>query len=112
MKALSAAAEKGWVKGSADGTFDPNDNITREEAIVIISKVIDSLGVTAAADESVLVKYSDSKNISGWAKTDAAKLISLGIIKGSGKLLNPKANITRNEICTMLVRTMEAYLSK
>jgi hypothetical protein len=111
MKAISAAVEKGWIQGRPNGSFGPNDNITREEAMVIISKVIDSLGVNMKVDESVLTKFSDSNQLSSWAKTDAVKLIGLGIINGNGKSLNPRANITRAEICAILERVIEGYLS-
>ena len=112
MKYLSAAVDKGWVKGRTDGSFAPNDSITREEAFTIISRVIDSLGVTATVDTSVLDAFKDKDSISEWAKNDTAKLVELGIIEGSEGKLKPKAEITRAEICIILDRVMEKYLNK
>ena len=110
MKYLSAAVDKGWVNGRTDRTFGPNDTITREEAMRIMSRVIDSLGIKYTVDISVLDTYKDS--ILVVAKNDVAKLVGLGIIKGSNGFLNPNARITRAEICTILERIMESYLNK
>lgn len=112
MKAVSLAVEKGWIKGRTDGSFGPDDKITREEALVIMSRVLDSLGVKADYDSSVLSPFRDAADISVWAREDAAKLVGLGIIKGSGNLINPKAEITRAEICAVLFRIMEGYIKK
>ena len=112
MKYLSGAVEKGWINGRPDGSFAPNDLITREEAFAIISRIIDSLGVTATIDNSVLDSYKDKDSISAWVKNDVVTLVGLGIIEGSNGKLNPKGEITRAEICTILDRIMEKYLIK
>jgi uncharacterized repeat protein (TIGR02543 family) len=37
---IQRAAALGWVEGDGDGTFRPNDNITRAEAITLINRVL------------------------------------------------------------------------
>lgn len=37
---IATAAAKGWVSGYEDGTFRPNDNITRAEAVSILNKLL------------------------------------------------------------------------
>jgi len=39
--AVNSAAAAGWVTGYPDGTFHPNDNITRTEAAVIVNRVLE-----------------------------------------------------------------------
>lgn len=46
-KIIEAAAEKGWILGYDDGTFKPNQKITRAETIIIINRV---LGRAVTAD--------------------------------------------------------------
>lgn len=38
--AINYAAAKGWISGSPDGTFKPNDYITRAEAIAVVNKAL------------------------------------------------------------------------
>ena len=40
---INAAADRGWVKGYPDGTFRPNNYITRAEAITLINRVLDQI---------------------------------------------------------------------
>lgn len=37
---VATAADRGWVQGDGDGTFRPNDSITRAEAVVIMNRVL------------------------------------------------------------------------
>lgn len=37
---VATAADRGWVQGDGDGTFRPNDGITRAEAVVIMNRVL------------------------------------------------------------------------
>lgn len=40
-KYINSAAEKGWVKGYADGTFKPDNYITRAEFVTLVNAVLD-----------------------------------------------------------------------
>ena len=53
---ISTAASKGWVSGMEDGTFHPNDKITRAEAVTILNKL---LGRTPDTD---IMEKPDAKN--------------------------------------------------
>lgn len=53
---ISSAAGKGWVSGMKDGTFHPNDKITRAEAVTILNKL---LGRTPDTD---IEEKPDAKN--------------------------------------------------
>jgi len=108
-EAISIANAKGLIAGRANGTFDPNASITREEAMVIAAKVLANLNVTVEADTTALNGFSDSSSISSWAKDAAATLVKAGIISGSNGKLNPKANITRAEICVILEKIITEY---
>ncbi len=81
---VATAADRGWVQGDGDGTFRPNDSITRAEAVVIMNRV---LGRKAdremiAAGEGIL-RYLDvsEKNWYYWDIMEAS--ISHDFLAGS-----------------------------
>lgn len=53
---IATAAANGWISGFNDGTFHPNDKITRAQAVTIINKMLGR-----SADAQILEK-TDAKN--------------------------------------------------
>jgi len=106
---VSVAFDKGLVQGQGEGKFNPNATITREEAMVIVANALAYLNVADESNEAVLSKFADSDSISSWAKDAAALLATNGVISGSDGNLNPKANITRAEICVIIDKVMKDY---
>ena len=60
---INAASEKGWISGYPDGSFKPQNNITRAEAITLINNVlnrhVDSEGLHEDAKKWSDMKESD-----------------------------------------------------
>jgi len=110
-EAISVAVANGLVNGQGSGKFSPNATITREEAMVMAYNALVKLNVLDEADASALSKYADNGSVSSWAKDAAAILVKTGIISGSDGKLNPKANITRAEICVIIEKIMANYMS-
>lgn len=50
----------------SDGSFRPNDLITREEAVVTIVRACSVLGASVAAEDSEIA-FADADEISAWA---------------------------------------------
>lgn len=51
---------EGWFLGDAEGTFRPNDNITRAEAITVINRILDRDQVTTESFQGFeIVQFSD-----------------------------------------------------
>jgi len=84
----------------SDGKFNPKANITRQEFFVAVASIL-KLDVDAAADYS-LAKFSDSSSIAKWALPYTKACVKAGIVSGSDGKLNPKNNITRAEIATIV----------
>ena len=40
LRLISRAAELGWIQGYADGNFQPNQNITRAEAMALVNRML------------------------------------------------------------------------
>ena len=64
-KYINRAAQAGWIKGYPDGTFKPDKNITRAEAMTLINAV---LGRTPDKDKfkDDMIKWPDNADASKW----------------------------------------------
>ena len=59
---IQKGVSAGYVKGDPDGSFRPNDSVTRQEAAVMISKILDlETNFTSAAT------YNDYRYIPSWS---------------------------------------------
>lgn len=96
---VNGAAESGICEGF-DGKINPYDNITREDAAVIIYRTL-KISTNAAG-----VQFSDSGNIADYASEAVAFLSENGIITGSDSLFNPKNSTKRGEAAALISRFM------
>ena len=63
---INAAANNGWINGYTDGTFRPNNKITRAEAMTLVNRVLKRLPETAEDLHNDMVKWSDNSDTSAW----------------------------------------------
>ena len=109
---VNTANAYGLIEGFEDGTFRPNDMITREQAMVIIARAMTISGLkgklAASTAEQVLSPYGDATNASSWAKNGISDCVQAGVIKGvSSTRLAPQANITRAEVAAIAQRLLQ-----
>jgi hypothetical protein len=97
----SKALAAGYITGTSANTLSPEDTITREQAITIISRIN---GIDPNGDTGILLQIADSPVIAGWAKGPVAGAIREGLVTGSNGRINPKANTTRSEAIVLLDR--------
>ena len=74
---LCAAYKSGLIQGITQNTFAPQQTITRQDIAVLISRIIKS------DEEGADLTFSDSGEISDYAKNSVSLLYSLGIINGT-----------------------------
>jgi len=105
--AVMCVAKAGIMNGDGNGTFRPEDNITREEALLAYARIV--IGVGEDELPADLSKFKDGDEVADWAKDRISALVREGIILGmpDGKL-HPKDNITRAELLAMLSQTEKA----
>ncbi len=66
---INAAAERGWISGYTDGSFKPNQNITRAEAMTLINSMLErNVDVDGLLDD--MVKWPDNSNVDAWYYTN------------------------------------------
>jgi len=108
---VGAAAKAGLVNGFADGTFRPNEQITREQMAVLIARAMAFAGKQAdvsARQEALLAKFSDRGDISAWARNAVAETVEAGIVQGlKNGSFAAKAVATRAEAAVMLKRLLK-----
>ena len=97
------AAELGIVSGFADGSFRPYAALTREEAVVILSRTYGFLsGYTISG------AFSDADEISEGAKSAFAYAHHKGVISGyADGSVRPQGFLTRAEAAVMLTLASE-----
>lgn len=95
-KALESAVANGLLSG-ADGKIMPDQNLTRAQMATVITR---AFGATVKGD---LGGFADVKS-TDWFSDGMAKAYQMGVIQGSGSLMNPNSAITRQEVFVILAR--------
>ena len=63
---IAAAKAHGWLTGYEDGTFKPDQLITRAEAMTIVNRVLNRIPESADALLDDMVKWPDNADTSAW----------------------------------------------
>ncbi|MDN4602809.1 S-layer homology domain-containing protein [Paenibacillus sp. F6_3S_P_1C] len=94
--AISAAAQSGSVQGYTDGSFKPDQAITRAEMAVVLQPLLTSNQMTTAP-----TAFTDVNE--HWAQQAVEQLSSAGVVTGyKDGTFRPSQPITRAEAVTML----------
>jgi len=102
------ASADGYILGYNDNTFRPNNLVTRQEACVIIYRL---LSLPPIIDDSQLTEFSDISTIAAWSKNSVISLIIEGIINGyADKTIRPNGKLTRAEALCMIDRTLNVTM--
>lgn len=104
-RAILRCAAAGIMEGN-NGMSYPQDNITREEAIKMIS-----VALRVQRDEDPdLSEFTDGDSVSGWAAPYMATLTELGILDGMGDgRIAPHENINRAGAFTLMDKAISVY---
>lgn len=95
-EAILRLNQRGVILGS-DGMVYPENNITREEAFVMIGRAFEIKKAEYDID------FDDSDEVSDWALDIVCSLCAQGIVSGSGdNKINPGESITRAEVVQLL----------
>ncbi len=103
---VNATVMAGLASGYSNGLFGPDDLITREQMTAIVSRalLIKKPVVKPNLEEStaILKTFTDSGNISAWARTDVALAVLQGIVSEKSDRFLPRNNATRAEAAVMI----------
>lgn len=102
------AAELGVVDGFPDGTFRPNDPITREQMAAATDRFLKAVGLRTVATGGIF-DFTDEAKFSKWSRESIGSLKKIGIFAGDNEgRFNPKSNTTRAEAATVIMRLKQA----
>ena len=96
------ASANGIVTGYADGTFGPDDPITRQQLAAILWRYVGSPAAPVGAD------FADESAIASYASTAVDWARDTGVITGrDGNLFDPNGRATRAQAAVILHRYLE-----
>ena len=106
---VGAVYKAGLMEGMGKGNFGADENITREQMIVV---VIRGLGMEKLSQELKLEpEFKDSTKISFWAKDQVALAQKIGLLNGVDTL-NPRGSADRQTVAKLtyeLIYNREVY---
>ena len=106
-EAVAWAAANGIVNGYGDGTFGPDDILTREQMAAIMYRYAKYKGYDVS-DRANLSDFTDADEISGYAAEAMAWVNAEGIINGTSETtLEPVGDATRCQFAAILYRFCE-----
>lgn len=98
---IGAAAKAGFVNGYEDGSFKGDENITREDAALMIYRA--AVSDKVAFTNEVVNHFYDEEGISDYALEGVNAMYNQGFINGTGDgMFTPKNNATRAEIAKII----------
>lgn len=94
---ISSWIEQGFIDGYPDGTFKPNNSISRAEFIKLVNSLF-------AFSEKAPVSFTDVKE-SDWFYAEFAKASKVGYLSGyKAGTIDPNGLITRQEVATIAAK--------
>lgn len=100
--AISTAYQYGIIKGVEDGSFRPDDFITREQMAAMIVKAF------KLELQSTSKTFKDQQKISKWALESIKIAVEHGIIRGyNDGTFKPKSYASRASAAAMIIRALE-----
>ncbi len=107
---VCVAFELGIVSGFPDGTFKPNNSITRQEFAKVTGNLLAALGWSE--DAQTLSAFSDEGKLSNWSKQATARMTRLNIVNGdNNNRLNPGQSVSYEQACAMFFRSYSLFES-
>jgi hypothetical protein len=109
---LQTAYELGWLKGYADGSMKPEQQLSRQEMAVLLYRALRSAGqaeaMSAAEVSRLLEHFADREGIAPWAREAVALAVKLGLMKGTGgDRFNPEGISNRAQSAVVVYKTMQ-----
>ncbi len=95
---ISKAVAAGYAGGYDTGTFLPNNNITRQEAAVMLSRIVPTYNSGTS-----LSSYGDKSSVSDWAESSLSRIVGkkyMGAYDDGN--LHPLDNLTRAQAAKII----------
>jgi len=108
---ITWAINKGIVSGFADGTFQPDQQINREQMAVILSNYATAMNIPLYARQEAKA-FSDQARISSYALKAVSKMQICGVLSGKdGGIFDPQGTAGRGEAAKLCHSMITAALN-
>lgn len=102
---ILALVDAGVINGYPDGTFLPNNSLTRSDVVKLLGKYLVSLGHEVPADYKTKMRFTDLTAKSQDELLQYAALVKdVGVFQGSAGQLMHRDEMRRDQMATVLVR--------
>ncbi|WP_339197644.1 S-layer homology domain-containing protein [Solibacillus sp. FSL R5-0449] len=106
--AITILSEQGIIGGYPDGTFKPNQNLTRSDVVKLLGKYLVSLGHEVPEDYKTKMRFTDLTAKSQDELLQYAALVKdVGVFQGSNGALMHRDQLRRDQMATVLVRAFK-----
>ena len=102
-KYVSAAVENGIIKGIDENHFGVGQSIRRQDAAVILDRVLDMADISITSS----VSFSDADTIGDYAFNSVLKLSDAGIINGIDGGFAPHEPVSRAQAAKLIYESLE-----
>ena len=101
--AINAAAAAGFISGFPDGTFRPNESLTRAQAMTVLTRAAGVAPLDPSQVEPILAIYSDNATIPNFARASVAAATQAGLIVlyPNPSLINAARVASRGEVAAL-----------
>lgn len=107
---LLTARQHGLINGQQDGSFQPQEPVSRQDMFVMTARALKAAGILqgdSAEAAGASANFAGQAGIASYAAADIAWLAEAGFIKGdAGGLLHPAALTTRAEAAVLIYRIL------
>ena len=102
---IAQAVHMGTFAGYSNSRMGPDENITREQAIVVLARTV----CLPSASSSALSRFPDRNEVGTWAADAVSAMVERGYVSGyNDGRLNPKGQITRAEMAQIMCNIFQS----
>ena len=104
--AVNWAASNNIVSGMPDGTYAPDQALTREQMASVLYRYAEYKGIDVSA-RADLSTFTDGTTVSPWAQDVVQWAVAEKLMSGNGNELQPKGTASRAQVATVLMNYSE-----
>lgn len=110
---VSKAYQMQVMNGTSENTFNPNDNMRREDVFLTLARAL----FVSGEDDEILNKFEDKNDIDSWPREALIGMVSEGYVNGykndetGAWTLKPRDSITREELAQVFYNLFKHYIS-
>ena len=114
-EAIRWATSEGIAGGYGNGSFGPDDPITREQLAVMLYQYAWNMGYDLSIGEDTnILSYADAFTVSEYAVSALQWACGAGLISGTGdgSTLSPGGSATRSQVAMILMRFCQEFVEE